>query len=372
MMTKRNEAATQLWEQFFATMAKGEGAALMDPDYNVAEDEARLREGLRRAGWSEQEVQLRIDVHYKQVAEAPVTSPGVNPHVEFLFNRLSEDVEEAMNRLHLDSHARVARGVEPRAGPTAAMTNVVMTEESIVTVGAFLFRFCGAVARAFTRTLHLAPEIWDSVSYSEETARAHLRAAPHLMLYWLQIFVSFGITGTHILVPFRPANRYEVILFEQVARAMEIFAIAHEYGHHHLSHRQIGDDPKLQEYSADQFALKIGYEVERKPLLLPNPYLASGSGGIILLKAVQILRHVGRFIKQERMKSNDTHPDVASRLARFDSVALLKPQEFEVLKNFRTASTRIIDVAETSVSELVRAMPKEALDRLRTLSHSLD
>ena len=151
MTTKQNDAATQLWEQVFATMAKAEDAALMDPDHDEAGDEARLRKGLAQAGWSEQEIQSRVDLHQTQVAEAPVTSPGVNPHVEFSLNRLCADIEAAMNRLHLNSQTRVARGVEPRVGPLAQMTNVIMTNEGIVTVGSFLFRFCGLIARSFTR-----------------------------------------------------------------------------------------------------------------------------------------------------------------------------------------------------------------------------
>jgi hypothetical protein len=53
--------------------------------------------------------------------------------------------------------------------------------------------------------------------------------------------MSYAVTGTNILVPFRPATKVEVLLFEQIARAMEIFAIAHEYGHHHHAHgRRLG------------------------------------------------------------------------------------------------------------------------------------
>jgi hypothetical protein len=122
-------------------------------------------------------------VHQAQLANAPLTSPGVNPHLAFLFGRLCTDIKAAMNPLHLDSHARMAHGVEPRVGPLAALTNVTMTDESIVTVGSFLFRFCGLAARAFARTLLLEPTFWESASYSEEAARVYLKASPKLMVY---------------------------------------------------------------------------------------------------------------------------------------------------------------------------------------------
>ena len=212
---------------------------------------------------------------------------------------------------------RVARGVEPRVGPLAQMTNVIMTNEGIVTVGSFLFRFCGLIARSFTRTLLLGPTFWESSSYSEEAERLYLKAAPKQVVYWVKIFISFAVTGTHSPVPYRPANRNELI-FEQVSRAMEIFAIAHEYGHHHLGHgRQLCDDPKLEEFSADQFALRICYEVEQRPLMFANPYLSSGAGGVVLLKALETLRRVRDLINPTPAKSSDTHPDIAARLARF-------------------------------------------------------
>lgn len=370
MMTDRNNAATQLWEQLFATMAKAEDAALIRPDHEEADHEARLHHGLAQAGWSEQEIQSRIHLHQTQVTEAPVTSPGVNPHVEFILNRLCTDIEAAMNRLHFDSHTRVARGVEPRVGPLAAMTNVIMTDEGIVTVGSFLFRFCGLVARAFTRTLLLGPTFWESESYSDDAARLYLKAAPEQMAYWARIFVSFAVTGTHIMVPYRPANRNELV-FEQIARAMEIFAIAHEYGHHHLGHgRQLCADPILEEFGADQFALKIAYEVERRPLMFANPYLSSGAGGVILLKALDTLRRARDLINATRAKSSETHPDIAERLARFDSVAVLKPQEFAALKNFRTTSARIMDMIDTVVFELLCAVPKGTLEQLRAINQA--
>src|SRR6185312_8462062 len=110
---------------------------------------------------------------------------------------LCDDIEEAMDRLKIGSHAKVARGVEPRALATASKINVITTDESIVTVSAFLFRFCGLIARAFTRTLHLNPYIWEHKDYSEKTVHGYLRSSPDLFRYWHRIYMSFALTGTH-------------------------------------------------------------------------------------------------------------------------------------------------------------------------------
>ena len=96
------------------------------------------------------------------------------------------------------------------------------------------------------------------------------------------------------------------MLFEQVARAMEIFAIAHEYGHHHLGHgSQIDGDPMQEEFEADQFALKISYEVEQKPFLFDNPYLSSGAGGVVLLLALATLRKFEETLRGARATASD-------------------------------------------------------------------
>src|SRR5436190_17552608 len=108
----QNESAAELWQQVFATMAKAEHAAIVDPEHDeaeYAEYEAKLREGLLQAGWSAAETQERIDLLRANIANAPQTSPGVNPHVEVAFSLLCDDVEMAMGRLGMDSYARVAR-----------------------------------------------------------------------------------------------------------------------------------------------------------------------------------------------------------------------------------------------------------------------
>ena len=249
---------------------------------------------------------------------------------------------------------------------------MIMTDEGIISVGTFFFRYCGLVARAFVRTLQLAPIFWEG-HYSGHAARRLLMRAPDLLVYWLRIFLSFGITGTQIMVPFRPAKRHELVVFEQVARAMEIFAVAHEYGHHHLNHgRSVCEDPKSEEFAADQFALKIGYEVERISLEFANPYLASGAGGVILLGSLETLRLVRESIKREQEAVADTHPEISTRLARFDTIAVLKPAEFVALKSFRTVSLRILETTRTMIMDLLKFMPENAQNQLQRLNAEIE
>ena len=331
----------------------------MEQGYDPQERGNYLRQGLKEAGWSDQEIERRIEIHQQQIDSAPVTSPGINPHSEYLFNLLCNDIEAAMTRLGLDSHQKSARGVEPRLGPSAALTNVIMTDEGIVTVGTHLFRFCGLVARAFARTLRLNPWLWEPDSYSDEAGMSLLRKNPNILIYWIEIYLSYAVTGTHIGVPFKPASKDEALLFEQIARSMEIFSIAHEYGHHHLQHgKDIEADAFREEFQADQFALKVCYEVEKRPLIASNPYLPSGAGGVIILLALETLRDVQGLLERKSKSFPATHPEVAERIAKFDSVAVLKPREFDALKGFRVASERLLRLTNLAVLETLKGMPE--------------
>ena len=365
-MAKQTDAANELWSQIFGRQAKEEYAAVENPLHDPSDDKRKMRAAMTSAGWTEAQIDVLAAAHDARDAAAPVTSPNVNRSVEAALGRLCDDVESAMVRLGKNSHVTVARGVEPRLGPFAAKTNVILTDESIVTVGAFLFRYCGLIARAFTRTLLLNPSFWESGDWTEQKAMALIARQPALMWYWLRIQMSFAVTGTHILTSYEPSKPEEVLLMEQVARGMEIFAIAHEYGHHDLDHgRSLSDDPIAEEFAADQFALRIGTELERFPFLIENPYLAGGAGGAILLLALENLRDVADVILGRRSTVSTTHPAPGERIARFDSVAVLEPKEFAYLKRFRLVATRIIAVVGKSLVQGAQGMPAPLRDMLR-------
>ena len=361
----RTSAASDLWQQVFARLAANPAAAVMDPLHDGHADRDRRHEALRAAGWSEAWIAGSDAAQAERIAVAPETSPGINPGVEAQYSILADSIEAAMARLNYHSQERVARGVEPRVGPYAAKTNVIMTDESIVTVGAFLFRYCGLVARAFSRTLKLNPWLWEPGDYDEERARKLIAGDPQLLLYWVRIYTSFAISGTHAFVPYRPSTLDEVMLMEQVSRAMEIFAIAHEYGHHHLDHgRELEADPRAEEFAADAFALRISDEVEKEPVVMENPYLLSGAGGLILLSSLDTLRAVEKALGA-RHPDPGTHPSVTERIARFEAIRLLLPDDHCWLKGFRTASRRVMMIVHKMLMEGFASMPDEMLETFR-------
>ncbi len=365
MTQQSNTAAKELWSQIFARAAEHPAAALMDPEYDRGEDEARARAAFAAAGWSDDQVEAHLNAIAERNAHGPVTSPGVNPSAEIFHAALCGEIEEEMARQGLTSQQQVARGIEPRTHPFASKTGVIMTEESIITVGAFTYRFCGLIAKAFHRTVMLAPYFWQEDDYSQAKACLLLRTNMPLALYWNQIFMSFAFSGTNMTVPFKPATPRELHLVEQVARAMELFIVGHEYGHHHFGHgRDVEADPYAEEYAADQFALRmcrpIG-ERDRRPIW--NPYLASGAGGVIMLKALEVLRGYEQALGG-KMPRGDTHPAVDERIERFDSVAVIEPEKFAVLKGFRTTSLRVMAAVTSLMHDFISNFPEEELKKL--------
>ena len=367
MSRKDNAVARDLWAQIFARQSSDPNAAMWDPEYDPSDDMAKMRKAFRAAGWSEDETRHLMEIHNEHEASAPTTSPGVSRFVEAQYAKLCDDIEAAMDRLKLNSQFKVARGIEPRVGPYAATTNVIMTDEGIVTVSAHLFRFCGLVARAFTRTLLLNPWVWERDDYEEVDGIALLRGAPDLLRYWMSIYFSFAASGTHIGVPYRPSTKEEIILMEQVARAMEIFSIAHEFSHHHLDHgRSVETDPRQEELEADQFALKICYEVDKRPTMIENPYLMAGAGGVVILMALDTLSEIEAVLGKHAQEM-DTHPTVGERLERSDSVRVVFPNEFKWLKGFRTASSRIMALVNNLLVSNFSDLPAELLADMRKL-----
>ncbi len=367
MLPTLNDAAADLWSQIFANIAAHPGAAIMDPEHDVAADEKVMRAGFAAAGWSEQESEAIAEANRVAETAAPTTSPGASRAVEARHALLCDAVEAEMARRGMSSQVQVARGIEPRVRPYACKTGVIMTDQSIIAVGSFTYRFCGLIAKAFVRTLMLNPFIWDSESFSVLHAKGILRSNPRVLLYWVQIYLGFSVTGTNATVPFRPSTKKEIILVEQVARAMEIFMVAHEYGHHHFGHgRDINANPHDEEYEADRFALRIGRPLGEAEVF-PNPYLASGAGGIILLKSLMTLRK-SETVFGGRVSDEDTHPAVDQRISKFDNVALLEPVIYPVLKGFRTASCRLMDLVDEMVVSFFQQLPSDeysALTRMR-------
>lgn len=365
-MKQRNDAARDLWAQMFERAAADVNATLHEPDEEgeAAQQELTIQ-ALREAGWSEAQIERRSDTDRLHGELETANSPGVVPGLEYRLKHLSNRVRMAISETGDISHEKVEIAIDPVAGVSASLTNVIMTDEGILSVSSFLFRWCGLVARAYTRTL--CPDIahWTSPASSPKDDRELLLKDPALVRYWFQIFVSFSGTGTHVLVPFRPSSPTEFHLFEQVAWAMEFFTVAHEFGHHVLSHRSVDEDPKTQEFQADAFAVKVCERLEFEPFpLLSNPYTRTGAGASLMLLALEILR---AFESPDGNGATvaETHPTASDRIAKISARNLMQPKQLKMDQEFNGTVSRIMSAVASVMREAREAGGNGLVSKIR-------
>lgn len=361
-MNQQNEEARDLWSQIFERAAADLNATLHDPDVELESSRRELaRRAFAEAGWSEAEIKKYEAIYLSRTRalEEP-NSPGVGPDLEPILNLLASKVRRAYSEIGETAHEKVEVAIDPKAGVAASLTNVIMTDQGIVSVSSFLFRWCALIARAYTRTLYADLAHWAWSLPSPANDRKTLLRNPDLAFYWFRIFVSFAGTGTHALVPFRPSTPTEVTLFEQVAWSMELFTIAHEFGHHALGHRRPEDDPRSQEFQADAIALRVCERLEFEPFpLLPNPYTRTGAGASLMLIAIEVLRSFEGTSKHD-LPRVETHPTVTERAAKISSRNLMQPMQLQMDQEFNGVVSRIL----LAVGSLMDEFRREGGDEL--------
>lgn len=356
--------AEDLWSQMLERARTHEWSTFEDPDYVAPGREPDVvKKRYIEAGWTPEYIEQVNFISKMQSENAPSTSPGVARFTESMLHILSSKVKNAAELMDLPGRDKVHFVVEPKAGPLITKINVIMTDQSIITMGSFFTRYCGLIARAYIRTMALAP-LSLGIDFNERFFKSELRKRPDLLVYWWRIFISFALTGTHALSILKPSKMDEIALMEQVALSMETFGISHEYGHHVLGHgRSVSDaeDSHREEFEADAFALKMSTVVEaeeRKSLNfgrdLPNPYLWTGAGGILLLSSLEVFRKVKESIFSR--KAFDTHPSFSTRSSKIRNTYVLQPYQYMTSQDFCLTTENVMRCVMEELEPIMKGM----------------
>lgn len=373
-------AAKDYWGQLFDRSARNPFATLVAREEVVERAEERAKVLLAARGVPPEQIDALAAQFAADLANAPITSPGVDPHFEGIFNGLCDRVEAAITKLSKSGPVRVARGIEPKVGVFAARLGVMMTDASVITVGSQIFRFCNVVGKALTSTIMIDPSAWDAVD-DREALRALLRSRPDILRYWVDILVSFSFTGSSVSVPFVTLPKEWNALKDRMVDAVEIFVVSHEYSHHLMRHGRLleasagsGADPRGrgEEFEADSIAIMIGQLVTgHQPD--ENLLMIAGAGMVVMLSALEMLARARQIFGLEAKRNGrDSHPSAVDRFAMVDRQEHLWGHDVVPLRAQRLAYVRMMSVIADEVLPIIEELAatdafREAAEHARKL-----
>ncbi|MFZ5733649.1 MAG: hypothetical protein ACOY4O_13000 [Pseudomonadota bacterium] len=375
-MTSDNKAAAEDYRrQRQEAEAKKNGIDPVDPALHeqwVANNRALLEQAARAGGASEAEIPEYIDYYLNALKDIPSGSPYDDPHALHIINRIVNEVERICRKHNLPVGDGVVFGVTPTFELHASQMPVLETEASILGLSIPFFVFCNAITKAMAKTLTYIPvgaslQIDNSVASAEQK----LRLNPDVVELWVEIFSEFGANRfPPALSPIISRWQDEAIARKQMMDAVELFAIAHEYGHHSLNHGRVTDSSASStafsdEHDADVFGRVICI-LHNAELPVTNPYLLSGTGAVLILGAMDLVRKANALLEtgQDIAKPRKRHPPYIERIKHIsaaDNIATTNQIELQELRVRRNAFVDIWELIWSHVRPKIEQMHKDGI-----------
>jgi hypothetical protein len=158
------EAARDYWSQIYQRLLSDPMATLIQREEAISQLRAGPHEAIAELYGFPAELTAELKPKYlDDLKSAPITSPGADPHAEFIFASLCRRVIAACNNVEGLNAQNVITGIEPRLGVFASRMGVLLKDASIATVGSQIFRFCNVVSKALAQTVAIDPLGWDNL-----------------------------------------------------------------------------------------------------------------------------------------------------------------------------------------------------------------
>jgi hypothetical protein len=285
------------------------------------------------------------------------TSPGStfdDINARHILGRVIREIEDACLQHQIPIHSGVVFGIAPELGLRLSQSSVLETQASIIEATIPFLVFCNLVTKTLARTLpqSLVGATDVAVCNQPSEVLARLQRSPDLVTEWTRIFASYAELGWP-----PPANHVISDIATQAVRimlirAVELFALAHEYGHHVMRHGLVDTSERsansfVEEHQADIFARSASLAIGSRETP-PNFYAMSGVGGVIMLGALDLVRRAKAVLKtgSDQTSTGDRHPPFADRIAHIGLLDqhLSLPEQRQGAVIMRQSFVEIIEV----------------------------
>jgi len=315
----------------FVSITKSEFLAWADANYD------ELIKLAINSGSSPEDAPANVAKYLEDVRGAPELSKHDDVNVNMIMRRVLSEIEDACRTFDIPTRGGVVFGASPVLGQEPRLSPVSLAEGfSIINVSISFIPFCDLIATLLAQTLVCDPSR-QIISDDPDEVKARLATNPELVQRWLR---TLAFCATHDWHP--PKEDISLTEMEsytriRLLRAIELFALGHEYGHHVLEHGIHGStegisDSISAEHDADFIAQGVSKIIGLKEEP-PNDYAIAGVGAVVILGALQLVHRAKRMLEanDDTLPTSTSHPTFADRIAHIGTVLANEPADYQAI-----------------------------------------
>jgi hypothetical protein len=274
------------------------------------------------------EVEAGIEDYIKTLSELPGLSEFDDPGTTIILRNLLQRVEQASKKLQMQTRGGAVIGDPGMSGLLASQLPVLLTDASIIEITSEFIVFCNFVSKAFAFSLAYQKQEPDvvGITFDPKQINERLDSEPWITMEWGRLLIAYAVNGgpPTNLGPVQEGPQADIrrVFLE----GMQVFAVAHEFGHHSLMHGISESSAQFgpcfeQEHEADSFARLISEALAERP---EDHVLLSAAGGALVLGALELVTRTRAVLVtgSDVLAPSSTHPPVAERVRSMDEADL--------------------------------------------------
>jgi hypothetical protein len=329
-----------------------------------------LREIAQQNGSEPHEIDETVDAFLDVIRAHEGASEFDDIGSRFIVTTIVREIEDLCRETGVPIRDGVVVGASRTTGLDAMQRPVLGTDVSIIDLTTPFVSFCNQVSKGMARTLIHSPAAnggWN-VSNDAVAIAVKLSNSPELTFEWTRLLAWYAaydwVTPYQAQSPLTEGPAVTRIL---LLRAMELFSVAHVYGHHVMLHgiaESSAQDGGVfgEEFDADLFARMVSAALsggERH-----NPFCYSGVGGVLILGMLELVTRAKMMLRigTDVLPPRSHHPPFVERIQH---IALadknLNPSLAEAMNDMREHFQQIIEEIWTAARPGLLQFHKEGL-----------